>query len=70
MLRFRRGSNPGPSACEADVITTTLRNRYNVLRILFNSKTFSCVSTVFQLGFVVGISYFGISSNLVVQNVL
>lgn len=24
--RFHRGSNPGPSACEADVITTTPRN--------------------------------------------
>ena len=28
LTRFRRGSNPGPSACEADVITTTLRNLY------------------------------------------
>ena len=26
--RFRRGSNPGPLACEASVITTTLRNLY------------------------------------------
>jgi hypothetical protein len=25
--RFRRGSNPRPLACEASVITTTLRNR-------------------------------------------
>ena len=25
--RFRRGSNSRPSACEADVITTTPRNR-------------------------------------------
>ena len=26
-LRFRRGSNSRPSACKADVITTTLRNQ-------------------------------------------
>ena len=26
IIWFRWGSNPGPSACEADVITTTLRN--------------------------------------------
>ena len=27
-MRFRRGSNPWPFACKANVITTTLRNRW------------------------------------------
>ena len=29
-IRFRRGSNPWPFACKANVITTTLRNRWTV----------------------------------------
>ena len=30
--RFLRGSNPRPSACKADVITTTPRNQYGRIR--------------------------------------
>ena len=35
MIRFRRGSNSRPSACKADVITTTLRNQYIDLSMKF-----------------------------------
>ena len=32
LICFRWGSNPGPSACEADVITTTLRKQLKLVR--------------------------------------
>ena len=33
--RFLRGSNPRPSACKADVITTTPRNQYTIACLYF-----------------------------------
>ena len=41
--RFRRGSNPWPFACKANVITTTLRNQVCTVPFVYNLKhSFLC----------------------------